>query len=125
MLAADTSTVIAWLQADSSSDVDAFASALRARTIALPPVVVTELMSDPKAGEKVRDLLEGTRMLELREGYWNRAGSTRSLLLRKGLKARLGDALVAQACIDLQVPLIARDGDFRHFAKHCGLKLAL
>jgi predicted nucleic acid-binding protein len=46
-------------------------------------------------------------------------------LLGKGLKARLGDALVAQACIDHNIPLIARDGDFRHFVKHCGLKLAV
>jgi predicted nucleic acid-binding protein len=36
----------------------------------------------------------------------------------------LGDALIAQSCIDHDVPLITRDTDFRHFAKHCGLKLA-
>jgi len=32
--------------------------------------------------------------------------------------------LIAQACIDNDVALITRDADFRHFAKHCGLKLA-
>jgi predicted nucleic acid-binding protein len=36
----------------------------------------------------------------------------------------LADALIAQSCIDHEISLIARDGDFRHFAKHCGLKLA-
>jgi predicted nucleic acid-binding protein len=40
------------------------------------------------------------------------------------LLARLLDALIAQSCIDHDVMLIARDDDFRHFAKHCGLKLA-
>jgi predicted nucleic acid-binding protein len=45
-------------------------------------------------------------------------------LITKGFKARLADALIAQACIDSDVALITRDRDFRHFAKHCGLKLA-
>jgi hypothetical protein len=46
------------------------------------------------------------------------------MLLLKGLKARLADALIAQCCIDADVPLIARDSDFRHFKRWCGLKLA-
>ena len=125
MFAVDTSTIIAWLQGDSSRDTGALADALKAGNVALPPVVVTELTSDPKAGEAVKNLLEGARILEIQEGYWERAGISRSLLLRRGLKARLGDALVAQACIDNDAWLIARDGDFRHFVKHCGLKLAI
>lgn len=125
MFAADTSTIIAWLQGESSTDVDAFADVLTARNVGLPPVVITELLSDPKASDQVNAVLEGARVLELKDGYWERSGSCRSLLLRKGLKARLGDALVAQACIDHDIPLISRDGDFRHFVKHCGLKLAV
>jgi hypothetical protein len=31
---------------------------------------------------------------------------------------------IAQSCIDADVKLITRDRDFRHFATHCGLKLA-
>jgi hypothetical protein len=125
MLAVDTSTVIDWFHNKRSADTDAFANALRAKSVALPPVVVAELLSDPKASNKVSDILEGALVLELKEGYWERAGIARSIVLQNGLKARLGDALVAQACIDHDIPLIARDGDFRHFVKHCGLKLAL
>jgi predicted nucleic acid-binding protein len=40
------------------------------------------------------------------------------------LKAALADSLIAQCCIDADVALIARDGDYRHFAKWCGLRLA-
>ena len=40
------------------------------------------------------------------------------------LKAKLADALIAQCCIDADVPLIARDADYRHFERWCGLKLA-
>ena len=42
----------------------------------------------------------------------------------RGLKARLADALVAQSCIDHGVSLIARDADFRHFARFGRLVLA-
>jgi predicted nucleic acid-binding protein len=35
------------------------------------------------------------------------------------------DALIAQCCIDADVPLIARDKDYRHFESWCGLKLAV
>jgi predicted nucleic acid-binding protein len=58
------------------------------------------------------------------DGYWQRAGESRRALKTHKLKARIADALIAQSCIDHDVALITRDVDFRHFAKHCGLKLA-
>ena len=36
----------------------------------------------------------------------------------------MADALIAQCCIDANVTLIARDRDYRHFERWCGLKLA-
>lgn len=42
----------------------------------------------------------------------------------KRLKPKLADTLIAQCCIDADTPLIARDGDFRHFERWCGLRLA-
>ena len=90
----------------------------------LPPPVLCELRSKPD-----RALIEGPLarlpLLEVLDGYWARAGDTRRQLLAKGLKAAMADALIAQACIDADVPLIARDRDFRHFAQWCGLKLAI
>jgi predicted nucleic acid-binding protein len=38
-------------------------------------------------------------------------------------KARLGDALIAQSCIDQSIPLITRDRDFRAFAAAANLNL--
>jgi len=38
------------------------------------------------------------------------------------MSSDLADTLIAQICIDHDVPLITRDKDFRHFAKH-GLRL--
>jgi len=61
--------------------------------------------------------------LEILDGYWERAGLLRSQLLYFKLKANLGDSLVAQSCIDHDVPLITYDRDYRHFVR-AGLKLA-
>jgi predicted nucleic acid-binding protein len=44
-------------------------------------------------------------------------------LRAKELKAKLADTLIAQLCIDHEVPLITRDRDISHFQKFCGLKL--
>jgi predicted nucleic acid-binding protein len=62
--------------------------------------------------------------LEIDKDYWLRVAETRKYILSRKLRARLADTLIAQSCIDHDVALITRDTDFRHFAKHCGLKLA-
>lgn len=49
----------------------------------------------------------------------------RAKVLLKRRKARLGDALIAQTCIDGGIPLLTRDWDFRAFAEAAGLDLVL
>jgi predicted nucleic acid-binding protein len=51
------------------------------------------------------------------------AGALRVRLLRRGLKARIADTLIAQSCIDHDVALLTRDRDFRNFAAQAGLRL--
>jgi predicted nucleic acid-binding protein len=60
-----------------------------------------------------------------REGWhqWERAGLLRAGALKQRRKARIGDALIAQSCIDQSVPLVTRDKDVRHFAGKAGLAL--
>lgn len=58
-------------------------------------------------------------------GYWQRAGRLPAAALAKRRKARLGDALIAQSCIDTGVPLLTRDRDFRTFADATGLDFVL
>jgi predicted nucleic acid-binding protein len=86
-------------------------------------VVLLEALSDPSAEKTIAHLTDKIPLLKVTEGYWARAAMTRRTILSHKLKAKLGDALVAQSCIDHDVPLITRDKDFRHYAKHCGLKL--
>ena len=124
MIAADTSSMIAFLQDQEGRDTQAISDALQNDSLHLPPVVVTELLSDPKASGQVRQVIGQLPLLSLSEGFWLRAAQSRQTLLQRGYKARLGDALVAQACVDNDIPLISRDTDFRHFVNLCGLRLA-
>lgn len=100
-------------------------AALIDNALALPPVVVTELLSGPDREARLDAVLEIASRLPTLDGFWERAGDNRRSILSLGLRARLADALVAQACLDADVTLIAADGDFRHFSTHCGLRLAV
>ncbi len=124
MIAVDTSTLIAFLAGAAGRDVEALDSALARNQAHLPPVVVTETLSAPKAPEHLARLILALPILDIADGYWERAGRLRRRLLARGLRAPLADALICQSCLDLDVPLITRDGDFKHFARHCGLRLA-
>jgi predicted nucleic acid-binding protein len=123
VIALDTSSTIAFLSGERGSDVTAVEAALRFRQGAFPPVVVTELLSDPAVRTSIATLIRGVPQLEILDGYWERAGELRARLLRRGLKARLADTLIAQSCLDHQVALLTRDRDFRNFATHAGLHL--
>ena len=125
MIAADTSAMVAYLSGGAPGrDLDLIASAMATAELALPPIVMSELMSSGSSDPLLDNDLIQIPLLEILDGHWARAGQTRRLLIRKGLKAKVADALIAQSCIDHDVALITRDRDFRHFARHCGLKLA-
>ena len=123
MIAIDTSSMVAFLQGDAGADAEEVDAALEEKQGVFPPVVLAELLSDPRLTEQVRGLLKAIPVLETREGFWERTGLLRAQVLRRGFKARLADALVAQSCIDHRTSLISRDGDFRHFARIGGLHL--
>jgi predicted nucleic acid-binding protein len=123
MIAADSSSLIAHLSGDRGEDVEILDQALADGLVVLPPVVLVELLSDPQLDATVSDLLKTLPLLESTGGYWERAGALRADALSRRRKARLPDTLIAQSCLDHGVPLIARDRDFRVFAKFAGLKL--
>jgi predicted nucleic acid-binding protein len=123
VIAADTSSMIAFLQGDPGDDTDVIQSALDHQQLALPPAVLTELLSDPAVSRPVRTLLAGLPILDIEPGYWERAGLLRASVLKQKKKARVADSLIAQSCLDQSSPLVTRDRDFRHFAKAAGLPL--
>jgi predicted nucleic acid-binding protein len=121
VIAADTSTWIAFLQGDDGADARLLDKALEDRQVLMVPAVLTEMLSDPKMPAHVAQTLAQLPLIEIESGYWQRAGALRAQVLTKRRKARLGDALIAQSCIDRGVPLLTRDRDFRAFAKAQGL----
>jgi len=123
MIAVDTSVVIDYLQGIRSIHTEQMQDALSQRSISIPLVVVTELFSSPKYGERLLVFLNEIETLEIHEGYWERAGKNRAQLKARKLKAKTADTLIAQSCIDHGVPLLTRDPDFGHYARHCDLKL--
>jgi predicted nucleic acid-binding protein len=125
MIAADTSTWIAYLEGDWGKDVELLDKALEARQVVMDPAVLTELLSDPKLPSIVAKTLSDVPLIEIEPGYWQRAGALRAKVLAKRRKARLGDALIAQSCIDRGVSLVTRDRDFRAFAGAARLNLVV
>lgn len=125
MIAADTSTWIAFLEGATGEDVDALDRALEDRQVLMVPVVLTELLSDPKLPSDVAETLTEIPLMEIVSEYWHRAGALRAKVPSKRRKARLGDALIAQACVDGKVPLLTRDRDFHAFAETAKLDLVV
>ena len=125
MIAADTSTWIAFLEGARGEDAQLLDRALEDQQVWMVPVVLTELLSDPELSSGVADTLSDVPIIEIEPGYWQRAGALRARVLSKRRKARLGDALIAQSCIDRAIPLLTRDRDFRAFAEAAGLDIIL
>jgi predicted nucleic acid-binding protein len=125
MIAADTSTWIAYLEGETAADTELLDQALGNRQLLMVPVVLTELLSDPKLSAEVAKTLCDVPAIEIGSGYWQRAGALRAKVLAKLRRARLGDALIAQSCIDGGISLLTRDRDFRAFTEAAGLKLVV
>ena len=124
MIAADTSIVVAFLTEAPTPLTDRLAKAMQDELLILPPPVVAELRAGPGRDEALDLILKKAPLLPLEDGFWERAGLTRRLLVDRGFKARMLDTLIAQCCIDARAPLLARDRDFHPYVEFCGLTLA-
>jgi len=123
MIAVDTSSWIAFLSGATGNDVTFVERALADRQVAMPPVVLTELLSDAKLPARVARVIAQVPLLDVLDGYWERAGVLRAKVLRSKRRAPLADALIAQSCVDHEVALVTRDADFEPFARVGGLRL--
>jgi predicted nucleic acid-binding protein len=123
VIAADTSSLIAYLSGAAGPDVEAIDRALVDQQLCLPPVVLTELFSDPKLPAQLATVLKQIPLLEPTTDFWERAGRLRSKLLARKRRARLADTLIAQICLDNDLALITRDRDFLAFVDVASLKI--
>ena len=121
MIAVGTSSLVAFLAGENEEDVDLVKRAIANEMLVIPPVVVAELLSARNLTAAINETIADIPRLSILPGFWERAGEARATLLMAGKKARLADTMIAMFCLDHNVPLIARDGAYRHFAKHFGL----
>ena len=78
--------MIAFLRDGEGDDVDVIQSALDHQQLVLPPVVLTELLSEPTLRPDVRSLLTALPQLNVEPGYWERAGLLRASILKRRFK---------------------------------------
>lgn len=123
MICADSSSFIAFIKGESGPDIKLVADALAHHLLVFAPVSVTELLSDPKLSTALQATIIQVPLLEITPGYWERAGKLRAMLIRHQYRPKTADTLIAQSCLDHQVPLLTRDQDFRVFQKYAGLRL--
>lgn len=123
MIAADTSSLIAFFAGEPGRDTDAIEAALASGALRLPPVVVAEILSGANIPADFESWLADVARLDIGPGYWERVGHMRRRLLKIGRRPALADCLICQTCLDYDVPLITRDTDFRIHARHFSLKL--
>lgn len=100
MIAGGSSTLIAHFNDLAGDDVARLRRAFTADDLVLPPVVASEVLSDPGVDRFIETRLAELVLLPVLDGFWHRAGDARRKLLAGGFKARVGDALIAQSCID-------------------------
>jgi predicted nucleic acid-binding protein len=117
VIAVDTSSLRRFLSGATGADVTSVMQAIEHRSVVLPPVVLTEMLSD-RSNDETAMVLTGLPLLEITEGYWARAGQLRAHVISEGHKSKVADALIAQICLDHDVPLITHDRDFRHYERH-------
>jgi predicted nucleic acid-binding protein len=125
VIAADTSTWIAFLQGEQANDTQLLDKALADRHVVMIPAVLTELLSHPGLPAEFERALLDIPLVPIKVDFWRRAGALRAKVLSKGRRARLGDALIAQSCIDHGISLVTRDKDFRAFAETAHFDLLL
>lgn len=123
MIVPDASILIPWLSAREQGErLVRFAEDGQ---VMMAPVVLAEVLSGRLTSEETAVVLAQFPTLPTKRGYWVRTGLLRRTLLQAGRRARLADSLLAQACLDHDLPLLTRDTDFQAFAEVAGLKLVV
>jgi predicted nucleic acid-binding protein len=122
VIALDTNVLRRYLDGIVARDTVIAARAVATEEAMLPPVVLTEALSDTAASDDhVRRTLS-IALIPLYRGYWSRTGNLRRNLKLRGISAPTADCLIAQACIDIDIPLLTHDTGFTRFID-AGLKL--
>src|SRR5688500_11031786 len=109
MIVADSSSLSAFGEGASGPDVEIADRAQEEKTLVMVPPVIAEILSDPELPEAFREKILSLPALPILEGYWERVGELRASIISRGRKAKSGDSLISQVCLDHEALLIERD----------------
>lgn len=125
MVCADTSSLVAYWRGEEGPDVQVLNQALNDGSLVLAPVCLAEVLSDPALPPELEKAILRIPVLGVLSGYWERSGKLRARMWQRGYRPKLADTLIAQSCLDHQVPLVTRDRDFRGFGKAAALHVVI
>jgi predicted nucleic acid-binding protein len=120
---ADTSIWIDHFRGDSGEDLELFRKSLGEGRVAMAPVVLAELLSSTQIPASVEKALSEMEFAGASDNFWVEAGRLRRRLAKQGFNASLADCLVAQSCLEHDLPLLTRDQGIRKFGPKIGLTL--
>jgi predicted nucleic acid-binding protein len=115
--------MVAYFRGEPGRDIELVDQAVADSLLVLAPASVAELLSYPDLSTALERSLTDIVQLEITTGYWERVGKLRARLFRHRLRPKLADSLIAQSCLDHDVPLITRDRDFAGFQRLAGLRI--
>ena len=122
-LVVDTSV---WIDFLAGRPAPALEEGLSQATVALPPLVVAELVSGARQGRQraaIADLVRDLPIHETPLDHWIRVGELRRRLAEKGVTVSTPDAHIAQCAIDRDAVLLTRDDVFNKIAKATSLRI--
>jgi len=115
-----------WIDFLAGRPVEGLEETLEQGLVALPPVVVAELISGahrPRDRAALADLLKELPLHETPLAHWVRVGELRRSLQEKGLWVSTPDAHVAQCALDREAVLFSRDAVFAEIARWAPLRV--
>lgn len=123
MVCADTNCWIRYWAGVREWETDELDLALAEKRLVMAPMVISELLNAEEMKDEYAVDLRQVPMLELKAGFWERAGRLRAHMFRAGYRPKMTDTLIALVCMDSDAPLLTYDRGFVAFAKTAGLQL--
>lgn len=115
-----------WIDFFADRPTERLEEALRAGSVAIPPIVVAELLSGVKGRDRTSmiDLLIDLELVPTPLAHWIAVGDLRATLARRGLSVSTPDAHVAQCALDGDALLLSHDTIFTRIAAATSLRVA-
>ena len=89
----------------------------------MAPAVLSELLSSTQMIPTVEKALLEMPFASPSPDFWKDTGKLRRQLAKQGVNATLADCLVAQSCLEQDLPLLTRDKGIKKFSEKIGLAL--